>query len=234
MQCTGLRISENLIALRPMITALCKVAGTPGLAIGVIHEGKFIHEDYFGYRDVQAKLKPDRDTVFFVASLTKAITAAALGMLVNDGLLKWTTPVHEILLEMSRSTMLCRDQLSVIDLLSHRTGVAWSDALYLQSNNNILLPKSECIRTFDYLPVITPPGSTYMYNNYGYNIAGLVVEKLSGKDWGEFVKERIFQPLSMTRTFTEHPDDPNVHYPTTSCSTGFHFRSLSVAPLVKV
>lgn len=114
---------------------------------------------------------------------------------------------------MSRSTILSRAKLSVLDLLSHRTGVAWADALYLQSNNNILLPKQESIRTFDYLPVIKPPRSAYMYNNHAYNIAGLVIEKLSGKNWGDFVRERLFEPLGMTRTFTKAPDDPNTAIP---------------------
>jgi CubicO group peptidase (beta-lactamase class C family) len=131
MQSTALRITNDLIDQKPLISEICKVTGAPGLAIGVIHEGEFIYEDYYGYRDVQAKLKPDRETVFFVASLAKAMTAAAVGMLVDDGAMKWTTPVHEILPEMSRTTILSQVELSVLDLLSHRTGATWADALYL-------------------------------------------------------------------------------------------------------
>ena len=207
-------LAGTLNAQRPRIETIRKAAGVPGLAVGVIREGRTVFEDYYGYRDVERGLSPDKDTVFFVASLTKAITVAAIGMLVDDGLMDWTTPVHDILDELHRPSPLSDAKLSVLDILSHQTGVAWADALYLQSNNNILLPKKDCIRTFNCLPIVKPPRSTFMYNNHAYNIAGLIVEKLSGKDNGTFVKERIFDPLQMTRTYTEQPrDDSNVALP---------------------
>ena len=71
------------------------------------------------------ELKPGRNRVFFVASLTKAITAAAIGILVDDGLLGWTTPVHDMLPELSRPSLLSDAKLNLLDILSHRTGVAW-------------------------------------------------------------------------------------------------------------
>ena len=172
-----------------------------------------MHEDFFGYRDVQNKLETDRNTIFSIASLTKAITAAAVGILVDQGALEWSTPVHDILLKMSKANGLRDVKLSVADLLSHRTGVAWGDALYLQSNNNILLSKEESIRTFDSLPIVTPPRSQYMYNNHAYNIVGLIIEKLSGQQWGDFINEHLFKPLNMTRTYTQNPKDSNIALP---------------------
>lgn len=130
--------------------------------------------------------------------------------MVDKGLLEWTTPVHDILPEMSQKTWLTSSKLTVIDLLSHRTGTAWGDALYLQSNNNILLPKADSIRTFESLDIVAPPRSKWMYNNHAYNIVGLVIEKLSGQNWGDFVKEHLFDPLAMSRTFTSQPEDVNV------------------------
>ena len=164
--------------------------------------------------DVVRTLRLDKDTVFFVASLTKAITAVAIGMLVDDGFVDWTAPVDDILLNLCRSSPLRDVKLNLLDILSHQTGVAWADGLYSQFNNNIPLSKEECIRTFNCLPLVKPARSTFMYNNHAHNIAGLIVEKLSGKNYGAFVKERIFDPLEMTRTFTEQPrDDPNVALP---------------------
>ncbi|KAI0440687.1 beta-lactamase/transpeptidase-like protein [Xylaria telfairii] len=114
---------------------------------------------------------------------------------------------------MSRSTELFSAKLTVIDILSHRTGKAWADALYLQSNNRILLTKEHAIPVFDYLAQIEPPRSTYMYNNHAYNIAGLVVERVTGLTWSNFINQRIFKPLGMTRSFTYQPDDNNVAVP---------------------
>ncbi|MCJ1236626.1 hypothetical protein MMC14_004608, partial [Varicellaria rhodocarpa] len=74
-----------LRGLHPLFAELCKISGTPGLAIGVIHEGKIVYEDYLGYRDVKNQLVVDRDTVFNIASLTKAMTTAAVGILVDQG-----------------------------------------------------------------------------------------------------------------------------------------------------
>lgn len=100
----------------------------------------------------------------------------------------------------------------MVDLLSRRSGAAWGDAFYLQSNNNMMLPKSESIRTFDSLAVVAPPRSKYMYNNHAYNIAGLVVERISNQNFGVFVKQQFFDPLEMKRTYTYQPDEHNVAF----------------------
>ncbi|KAI0106419.1 beta-lactamase/transpeptidase-like protein [Nemania sp. FL0031] len=206
--------------IAPLIESIITVSGTPGLSIGVIHNHAILHESYHGYRDVENHKEPNRDTTFHVASLTKSITATAIGILVAGGLLKWTTPIHEILPEMSRSTDLYLAKLTVLDILSHRTGKAWADALYLQSNNRILLTKEHAIPIFDYMAQIQPVRSTYMYNNHAYNIAGLVIEKLTGLTWGEFVYQRIFKPLEMTRSFDYQPDDDNVAVPYNILASG--------------
>lgn len=183
------------------------------MAVGVIHNHAIVYEQYHGYRDKEHMLRVDRDTIFYVASLTKAITATAMGILVDRGLLQWTTPVHNILPEMSRMTELYAAKPTVVDILSHRTGKAWADALYLQSNNRILLSKDQSIPIFDYLSQLEPVRTKYMYNNHAYNIAGLVIERVSGMRWDEFIARNIFSPLEMTRSFTHHPDDENVAIP---------------------
>ncbi|XXG95663.1 hypothetical protein Hte_001932 [Hypoxylon texense] len=125
---------------------------------------------------------------------------------------------------MSRTTELYAAKLTVLDILSHRTGKAWADALYLQSNNRILLSKDQSIPIFDYLPQVEPVRSKYMYNNHAYNIAGLVIEKVSGMRWDKFVAENIFSPLAMTRSFTHHPDDENVAVPYNILTNGEPWR----------
>ncbi|KAF4462128.1 beta-lactamase family [Fusarium albosuccineum] len=206
--------SANLKGALPLIRSLCQAAGVPGLAVGIIHQGQELDQLHYGYRDVEAKLPVNGETVFYIASLTKAMTAAALGILVDKGALQWDTPIHDILPEMSRSSVLGEAKLNVLDILSHRTGKAWADALYLQSNNRILLPKDQCIPVFESLPQVSPIRTKYMYNNHAYNIAGLVIERTSGQKWDEFVTKNIFEPLGMTRTFTKHPaDDQNVAAP---------------------
>ncbi|OAQ60378.1 beta-lactamase family protein [Pochonia chlamydosporia 170] len=206
-------MANSLSEIEPVVKEMCRNAGVPGLAIGVIHDGKVAYESYIGHRDLESNLPVDCNTLFYVASLTKAMTATCLGILVHQRKLEWTTPVHEILPDMSKSTEIFEAKLTVLDILSHRTGKAWSDALYLESNNRILLPKHESIPIFDYLPQVEPVRSRFMYNNYAYNIAGLVIEKLSGVSWGQFIKDNLFIPLNMRRSFVCHPDDDNIAAP---------------------
>lgn len=206
--------SQTLPGLQHLIQAIRQTAGAPGIAIGVVHNGQNIHEAYYGRRDVEKNLPVDRETLFYIASLTKAMTATALGMLVSRGKLEWTTPVHQILPEMSKETDLYTARLNIQDILSHSTGKAWADALYLESNNRILLGKEQAIPIFDYLAQVEPVRSKFMYNNHAYNIAGLVIEKVSGQRWDEFMAENLFSPLGMSRTFTWCPlDDENMAAP---------------------
>jgi CubicO group peptidase (beta-lactamase class C family) len=179
MSFTPAQIHANLAKCHPDIERIRKTSGAPGLAIGLIHQGTIIFEDYFGYRNLEAKLPVNRDTTFHVASLTKAMTAAAIGILVDRGALNWDTPVSDIL-PFYRNRESEKSTLNMQDFLSHRRGTRWGDALYLQSNNTILLPKSESLRTFDGLQSVHSPRTRYLYNNHAYNIPGFVIEQLSG------------------------------------------------------
>lgn len=216
-------IHNSIHRARSVIDGIRKISGAPGLTVAVIHHGITIHEDYFGYRDVHSQLPVNGNTIFHVASLTKAITAAAVGILVDRGDLRWETPVDEIL-PFNKTTCPEKSKLSVIDFLSHRTGTTWADALYLQSNNAILLPKEESLRTFEYLPVVASPRTRFLYNNHAYNIPGLLIEAVSKQSYGDFVKQSIFRPLGMSRTYTRQPDDTNVAIPYNILRDGTPFR----------
>jgi CubicO group peptidase (beta-lactamase class C family) len=153
------------------------------------------------------------------------MTAIALGILVERGQIQWDTPIHDILPAMSKTTALYEARLNIKDLLSHRTGKAWADALYLQSNNRILLAKDQSVRTFDSLAQVAPVRNKYMYNNHAYNLAGLVIEKICGQEWSQFMTENIFKPLGMDRTYTEHPtEEENVATPYNILSDRSPFR----------
>lgn len=221
--CNAHPVRTNLLKSHEIIEGIRSASGAPGLAVGIIHHGHIIHEHYCGYRDVEAQLPIDGDTIFHVASLTKAVTAAAVGVLVDRGALKWDTPVDQIL-PTSKDSPCTKSKLSVVDFLSHRTGATWADALYLQSNNNIQLPKEESLRTFEYLATVAAPRSRFLYNNHAYNIPGLVIEALSKQNYGSFVNEHICAPLGMTRTFTEQPTDSNVAIPHNILTDGTPFR----------
>jgi CubicO group peptidase (beta-lactamase class C family) len=206
-----------------LVDRIHEISGAPGIAIGVYHQGHVVYEDYRGLRDVEANLPVDRDTIFHVASLTKAITAIAVGIMVDRGDLDWITPV-EVILPFFKEHQSEKSRLNVTDFLSHRTGTTWGDALYLQSNNNMMLPKSEALHTFQHLPKVAELRSRYLYNNHAYNIPGLIIERLSKQSYGTFLKKNIFDPLGMMRTFTAIPQNSNVAAPYNILSDGTPFR----------
>lgn len=138
---------EKLRGLEPLVSRICKIGGAPGLSIGVIHRGEIIYQHRVGTRDVQTGEAPNSDTMYFIGSLTKAMVSALVGIMVDEGVLEWTTPVCEILAEVTDSLAGFGRSSTILDLLFHRTGASRSDALWLQLAGNVLLHKNEGIAT---------------------------------------------------------------------------------------
>jgi CubicO group peptidase (beta-lactamase class C family) len=194
---------EKIRRLEPLMSRICKIGGAPALSIGVAHHGESLYQHHIGTRDIDTGEAPDGDTVYYIGSLTKAMTSALVGIIVDEGVLEWTTPVCEIIPELKESLGGFGRSLTILDLLSHRTGASRSDALWLQSAGNILLPKSEGIATFISQPMVREFRADYFYNNFGYDVAGKIVEKLTGKSLGVNMRQKMFEPLGMTRTSVE-------------------------------
>jgi CubicO group peptidase (beta-lactamase class C family) len=169
--------------------------------LGVLHQGEVVHQANFGFRHVDAGLPPDDDTVYVVCSLTKAITAAMVGILVDEGKLSWTTQLHQILPEFQRAPYDPANNITVTDLLSHRTGLPSYDSFWLSSHNKIPIPRAEAVALLSYVPTAADLRTEFIYNNLGYEILGQLIEKVSGTKFSTFMTNSILKPLNMTRTF---------------------------------
>ena len=216
---------ERLEDLEPVISKICEESSCSGLSIGVLHHGMVVHKANYGYRDVEAKTPPDSDTLYAINSMTKAMTAAAIGILVEDGLIRWDTPVHTILPgEVGK-------MITITDLLSPRSGMVSPDTFFFQDYNEVLLQKGQEVKTFNYGRQKGVFRDSYIYNNYAYAVAGLVVEELSGMEFGTYLKTKIFDPLHLERTTTSDvSNDPNVG----KCYCVLENRELYPVPLPKV
>lgn len=183
------------------ITAALKRFGQPGAGIGVIRDGKIVFAGGWGVRRIGEAAKVDEHTLFQVASNTKAVTAAALGILVHDGKLRWDDPVTDYLpwFRLGGAPYVTRE-LTVRDLLTHRSGLSLGagDLLWFHSDRS----RDEILRQLRYIAPATSFRSTYAYDNVLFIAAGAVVEAASGMKWDEFVRTRIFQPIGMTETGT--------------------------------
>lgn len=205
-------IASGLAAVGPLLQQICNITGTPGLSVGVLHDGEVIHTANYGFRNLENQLPPDEETSWLVCSITKSFTAAMIGMMVDEGKIDFTTPLREILPEFHRQD--AQADITIQDLLSMRTGIAPYDGLWLSSNNQILLDRSEAIPIFNYAPVTSPLRTEFHYNNIAFEILGQILEKVSGLSYQKLLRERIVKPLSLNRTFyAGEPFDHNTATP---------------------
>ena len=197
-------VLKRLQALVPTISEICRISGTPGASIGVLYKDSVIFTHNHGYRDVKAQLIPDENTIYYLGSLTKSFTAAGLGILVDENKLSWDSRVRDILPDFRQVNQNVEDQATIADFLSHRTGLAPKSTLWLAERAGLAFKSNETLNVVSYLETIHELRSQWLYNNWGYALAGLIVEKLSGEGWGDFLARRIFEPLGLSRTRTRH------------------------------
>ncbi|EKJ75887.1 hypothetical protein FPSE_04067 [Fusarium pseudograminearum CS3096] len=196
----GTATAEILTGIESYFPIICDKSGAPGLSLSVTARGKDAYTKHFGFRDVDAQKVPDGSTTYFIGSLTKAMTSATVGILVEEGKLEWSTRIASVLPELEDAFDGLGSLFTITDLLSHRTGVARSDGLWLQRAGNILLDKSTGIQTWTAQPRVRHFRTEYLYSNYAYDMVGRAIEKIEGKSLGACFKEKLFDPLGMTRT----------------------------------
>lgn len=190
------KLKQSLVDLAPTIEELMTIAGTVGVSLGVLHRGEIIHSANFGCRDVDANLSVDEETIFPIGSLTAAIVSATIAMLVEERLLTWDTKVKDVLPDFHPQDEVLRNLTTITDVLAHRTGMARSIAG--QSSN--VIKKEDSLAFLNGQKAVQPFRGQWQYNSLGHDIAGLVIEKITGKRWDEVVHDKILKPLGLHRT----------------------------------
>jgi CubicO group peptidase (beta-lactamase class C family) len=164
--------------------------------VAVVKDGRTIFAKGYGVRELGKPDLVDANTMFSIGSTTKAITAAAIGMLVDDGKVRWDDPVSKHLPGFQLSDPFVTREVTVRDLLLHRAGLANGDVLWFLADNS----QEEVVRRARFIPMAYSLRSGFVYHNVMYAVAGQVVAAASGVPWERFVATRIFEPLGMTRT----------------------------------
>lgn len=187
------------------VARLMKQAGTPGLALGIVENGKTVLAKGYGVRRLGAPEPVDAHTIFQIGSTTKAFTAAALAMLVEEGKIGWDDRVIDHLPEFQMSDPWVTREFTIRDLLTHRSG------LPLGAGDLTFVPRTthsrlEMMKALRHLKPETSFRTAYAYDNLLYVVAGLVVERVSGKTWEDFVRTRIVNALGMADTTTDEPE----------------------------
>ncbi|KAL8807105.1 MAG: hypothetical protein Q9182_000938 [Xanthomendoza sp. 2 TL-2023] len=192
-------VAQRLKNARPIIEKIMSLSGTVGLSYGVLHEGSVVHTASFGFRDHDGRLPVDEETIFPLCSLTKAMLASAVGILVDDGKLSWDTKIKEAIPGFRTQSEELNRSASVLDYLSMRTGMQ-QYSTWLQSQNNIIFPPSDSLKIINNFTQIQPLGQGFQYDNWAYEIVSQVFPSSAEVDWGSFLSSRIFKPLDLKRT----------------------------------
>ena len=167
-----------------------------GLAISVVKDGRVVFAKGYGVRELGKPDAVDSATLFAIGSTTKAMTAAAMGMLVDEGKVRWDDPVTNYLPGFQLRDPYATRETTVRDLLTHRAGLPNADYLWYGATNTT----AEILRRVRFVEPAYSLRSSFIYQNVMYAAAGQVIAAASGMPWDEFVRTRIFVPLHMDRT----------------------------------
>lgn len=171
----------------------------PGLAVAIVKDGSVVHAKGYGVRRLGDPAPVDDRTLFGIASNTKAFTAAALGMLVDEGTIEWDAPVSRYLPGFAMADPYVSRELTVRDALSHRSGLGLGagDLLFWPDTT---VSRDEVVAAARFIRPASSFRSRYAYNNLMFVVAGQVVASVAGKPWDDVIRERIFGPLGMRDT----------------------------------
>jgi CubicO group peptidase (beta-lactamase class C family) len=169
----------------------------PGCAVVAVRGGRVELAGGWGLRDRDAGLPVTQDTLFAIGSVTKAFTATTVGALVEEGLLEWERPLRRYVPGVRLHDPFVSDRLTIVDLLSHRSGLPRHDLTWLGHPGR---SRAEIVRSLRFLPLSRDLRQEFQYCNLGYLAAGYVVEALSGVPWEDVVRGRLLEPLGMRRT----------------------------------
>jgi CubicO group peptidase (beta-lactamase class C family) len=187
----------------------------PGMSVVVVQDGKVLLSKGYGVRELGKTELVDAQTSFGVMSTTKAMTAVAMGLLVDEGKVSWRDKVVKHLPDFRIGDPYITQELEVRDLFTHNSGLASTDYLWARTPE---LASDDAIRRMQYARPAYSFRGGFQYHNSMYLVAGKVIEKVSRMPWEQFMTERVFRPLGMNNTYAtltealKHSNRSAAHY----------------------
>jgi CubicO group peptidase (beta-lactamase class C family) len=221
----------DLKALDAWITSAMTEWKIPGVAVGIIQDGKVVVAKGYGYRNVEEKLPVTEKTLLAIGSNTKSFTVVLMGKLVDQGKLDWEKPVRDYLPDFRLYDPYATREMTPRDLVSHSSGLPRHDLLWYGRSWG----RKDIYQRLQYLEPTTSFRGRFQYQNLMYITAGYLTEQLTGKSWEQQLQDEIFGPLGMTRTNTsvtqtQKTDDFSYPYTTRdSVVVRIPFRQLDAA-----
>jgi len=189
-------LEEKLQSIHSFIDTTRDKWHVAGLAVTVVQDDSVIMSRGFGYRNYEVKMPVDSQTLFPIGSSTKAFTSFAAGLLVDEGLLDWNTPIREYMADFKMQDDFATKQMTTIDLLTHRCGLPRHDLMWYGAD----FTREEMYNRLRYLEPNKPFRYDFQYQNLMYLTAGLMIGSLANSSWEDVTAQRIFEPLQMNNS----------------------------------
>src|SRR5690625_1056312 len=216
-------LSDQIQEFERKAHKLIKQEQIPGVSLALNENGLKVYEKGFGYRDVAKKLQVDSDTIFGIASMSKSFTCVAIMQLQEAGKLSVHDPVSKYLPNFRVPQSKYTDQITIHHLMTHTSGIPpLKTHVYARKRSidqdpsakdyglNLVDNEGDPIDTFDQLieylatanyKLLGEPGTEFSYSNDTYGLLGIIIEKVSGQTYEQYLQEHIFKPCGMTRSF---------------------------------
>lgn len=187
-----------------LVERTLKSFNVPGIAVAVIKDGKVIHAKGYGEKSILTHEKVDANTLFGIASNSKAFTTASLAMLVEEGKLKWDDKVITYLPNFKMYNDYVTQEFTIRDLITHRSGLGLGagDLMIWPDGSNFT--SKDIIENLQYLKPVSGFRTKFDYDNLLYIVAGEIIHKVSGLSWADFVEQRIMIPLEMKNSVASY------------------------------
>ena len=206
--------------LDQLVESTLKNFNVPGISVAIVKDGKIIHAKGYGVKSILTNEKVDANTLFGIASNSKAFTSGALAMLVDEGKLKWDDKVIQYIPEFKMYNDYVTNEFTIRDLLTHRSGLGLGAGDLMIWPDGSDFKTQDIINNLQYLKPVSAFRTKYDYDNLLYIVAGEVIYRASGKTWCDFIEERIMKPLEMNNSAASYvrlKDTTNIiapHVPT--------------------
>jgi len=219
----SLAISESIFSqaynsnqIDSIVNKAMSIMPNAGLAIAVVKDNKIVHLKGYGITSANNKQKVNENTLFSIASNSKAFTTAALAMLVDKGKLNWLDKVVDYIPEFKMYDPYVTENFNIQDLLTHRSGLGLGagDLMFFPDGSDFTV--KDVLNSFQHQKPISAFRTKYDYDNLLYVVAGEVVARVSGMPWAEFVEAKIMRPLGMQNSvgvYQRLKDNNNVAFP---------------------
>ncbi|MCA0445888.1 MAG: serine hydrolase [Bacteroidetes bacterium] len=193
-------VAQSELNIDSLASSVLKTFDVPGVAIAVVQDGKVLLESGFGVKTSGKQDRVDENTLFGIASNSKAFTASALAILVDEGRLSWDDPVIKYLPDFQLYDPWVTREITVRDLLCHRSGLGLGAGDLMVFPTALFTPE-EIIRNMKTIKPASSFRSTYAYNNLMFLVAGSLIPAITDTSWTDFIKERFFKPLGMANSY---------------------------------